>query len=362
MAKEILFTFELETGMRICENVLDSKGRLVVSEGTYVNSEIINKLDNLSIMEVAVDTEIDAIPEMEDLLDMVAAAAEAAKENQAFSFFEDEHSTDINVNQSLLDSLAQYHTNMDVDNVMGTVQRLLCTYKDSMKIFDILHEMEHNDEITYQHSVKVTLIGQTLGKWLGFSKEDLEQLALAGMLHDLGKMRVPAEILNKKGKLTKEEFDVIKGHVVKGYEVIKDMDLDIRVKEACLMHHERCDGTGYPLKLKQERISSFAKIIAIADVYEAMTSVRSYRKNFCPFDVIQIFESEGLYKYDPQYIMTFLHNIVSSYLNTNIRLTDGRIGEIVMINQHCLYKPVVRVDNEFLDLSRQFVLKIAEVL
>lgn len=362
MAREILFTFELETGMRICEDVLDSKKRLVVTQGTIVNPEIINKLDSLSIMEVAVDTEIDVIPEMDDLLDMVSAAAEAARENQSFSFFEDEHTTDINVNQGILDSLAQYHTNMDVDNVIATVQRLLCTYKDSMKVFDLLHEMEHTDEITYQHSVKVTLIGQTLGKWLGFSTEDLEQLALAGMLHDLGKMRVPSEILNKKGKLTKEEYEVVKGHVIKGYEVIKDMDLDIRVKEACLMHHERCDGTGYPLKLKQERISSFAKIIAIADVYEAMTSVRSYRKNFCPFDVIQLFESEGLYKYDPQYIMTFLHNIVSSYLNTNIRLTDGRVGEIVMINQNCLYKPVVRVDNEFIDLSRQFVLKIAEVL
>ncbi len=362
MAKEMLFTFELETGMCICEDVFDSKGRLVVSQGTFVNSEIINKLDNLSIMEVAVDAEIDTIPEMEDLLDMVAAAAEAANDNGDFSFFEDEHSTNINVNQSLLDSLAQYHTNMDVDNVMGTVQRILCTCKDSMKIFDILHEMEHTDETTYQHSVKVTLIGQTLGKWLGFSKDDLEQLALAGMLHDLGKMRVPSEILNKKGKLTKEEYEIVKAHAVKGFEIIKDMELDIRVKEACLMHHERCDGTGYPLKLKQERISSFAKIIAIADVYEAMTSVRSYRKNFCPFDVIQLFESEGLYKYDPQYIMTFLHNIVSSYLNTNVRLTDGRVGEIVMINQQCLYKPVVRIGNEFLDLSRQYVVKIAEVL
>ena len=172
MAKEMLFTFELETGMCICEDVFDSKGRLVVSQGTFVNSEIINKLDNLSIMEVAVNAEVDTIPEMEDLLDMVAAAAEAANDNGNFSFFEDEHSTNINVNQSLLDSLAQYHTNMDVDNVMGTVQRILCTCKDSMKIFDILHEMEHTDETTYQHSVKVTLIGQTLGKWLGFSKDD----------------------------------------------------------------------------------------------------------------------------------------------------------------------------------------------
>ena len=359
MAREILFTFELEIGMRICEDVLDSKKRLVVPEGTIVNAEILNRLDTFSIMEVAVDTEIDTIPEMEDLLDLVA---EAAADNQNFSFFEPEHSTDINVDQNLLDSIAQYHTNMDVDNVLGTVQRLLCHCKDSMKVFDILHEMEHSDEITYQHSVKVTLIGQTLGKWLGLSSDDLEQLALAGMLHDIGKMCIPPEILNKKGKLTKEEFEIVKTHGIKGYEIIKDMDLDVRVKETCLMHHERCDGTGYPLKVKQERISQFAKIIAIADVYEAMTSVRSYRKNFCPFDVIQLFESEGLYKYEPHFIMTFLNNIVSSYLNTNVRLTDGRIGEIVMINKHCLYKPVVRVDNDFLDLSRQFVVKIAEVL
>lgn len=358
MAKVILFTFELEIGMRVFEDVLDSKSRVIIPEGTILNIDMINKLDNLSIMEVAVDTEIDPIPDIEDILELVALT----HEESAFSFFDGEHSTDIHVDQNLLNSLAQHRTNMDVANVIGTVQRLLCTCSDSMQVFDILHEMENTDMTTYQHSVKVTLISQTLGKWLGMSPDDLEQLALAGMLHDIGKMSIPSEILNKKGKLTKEEFDVVKGHAVKGYEIIKDMDLDVRVKEACLMHHERCDGSGYPLKFKHERISPFAKIIAIADVYDAMTSVRSYRKNFCPFDVIQLFESEGLYKYDPLFIMTFLNNIVSSYLNTYVRLTDGRVGEIVMINKHCLYKPVVRINGEFYDLSRQFVVKIAEVL
>ena len=145
----------------------------------------------------------------------------------------------------------------------------------------------------------------------------------------------------------------MKGHSVEGYNVLKDYPIDIRVKYAALMHHERCDGSGYPNGFKAKQIEDFSKIIAIVDVYDAMTADRQYRKAICPFDVIGGFERDGFLKFDTKYLMIFLERIVESYLHTIVRLNDGREGEVVMINKLSLSKPVVRVGDSFVDLSKE---------
>lgn len=183
------------------------------------------------------------------------------------------------------------------------------------------------------------------------SEEETRVLTLAGLLHDIGKMLVPKEIITKAGNLTKEEFDIIKTHSIKGYQALKDYSIDIRIKYVALMHHERCDGSGYPNGFVKEQLDDFARIVAIADVYDAMTSSRRYRDAICPFDVVEEFERDGFLKFDPGYLMTFLERIVLSYLHNIVRLNDGREGEVVMINKLSLSKPIVRIGEEFIDLS-----------
>jgi HD-GYP domain-containing protein (c-di-GMP phosphodiesterase class II) len=129
------------------------------------------------------------------------------------------------------------------------------------------------------------------------------------------------------------------------------------------MHHERFDGSGYPSNLRGSEIEDFAKIIAIADVYDAMTATRCYREPLCPFEAIRIFEDEGLQKYDPRFIMTFLENVVSSYINNRVVLSNGIIGDIVFINKMFLSKPIVRTeDGDFIDLSKERGLGILAIL
>jgi HD-GYP domain-containing protein (c-di-GMP phosphodiesterase class II) len=118
------------------------------------------------------------------------------------------------------------------------------------------------------------------------------------------------------------------------------------------MHHERCDGTGYPNGLVSHEIEPFAKLIAIADVYDAMTCARVYRGPLCPFEVISLFETEGYLKYDTKYLLTFLEGIVQTYINNNVRLSNKMEGEIVLINKFDLSRPVIMVGDEFIDLSR----------
>ena len=362
MAKKILFTFELEPGMIAYSNVYDDDGRLIISKGTTLTNDIISKLDSFSILEVPIDVPSEDTETVSKSEEVVSERNASLRNSEAYKKFVENYEVGLEVSKQILDDLVMHKDNFDPAVALSTVQKVLVNCGNSNQVFDILHNMEQSDSPTYQHSLKVALISRVLGRWLGFPEEDLNHLAVAGLLHDIGKLVIPNEILNKSSKLTPEEYEIVKGHVVKGYELIKDLHVDIRVKEACLLHHERCDGSGYPFKVKTERITPFARILAIADVYDAMTSNRSYRKGFCPFDVIQLFEAEGLYKYDPQYILTFLENIVTAYVNDKVRLSDGREGEIVLINKLSLAKPMVKVGNTFIDLSREPILRIVDLL
>ncbi|MHB8129402.1 MAG: HD-GYP domain-containing protein, partial [Mobilitalea sp.] len=212
------------------------------------------------------------------------------------------------------------------------------------------------------HCLNVSLICNIFAGWLKFSPEDTRILTLGGLLHDIGKMMIPKEIISKDGKLTDEEYKIIKTHSIKGYQALKDHPVDIRVKYAALMHHERCDGSGYPNGFVAEQIDDYAKIVAIADVYDAMTSNRRYRNAICPFDVVENFEHEGFLKYDPGYLMIFMERIVQSYMHNIVRLNDGREGEVVMINKLALSRPVLRIGTGFVDLSKEHKLTIEAII
>ena len=187
-------------------------------------------------------------------------------------------------------------------------------------------------------------------------------LTLCGLLHDIGKVRIPRKILEKPGKLTPTEFEVMKAHVNEGYDIIKDKDIDSRVKEACLLHHETCDGTGYPFGLTSEKIPDFAKIIAIADIYDAMTSDRVYRSAVCPFTVIHLMEQECFSTLDPKFALPFFKNVASSYIHNNVKLSNGETGEVVLINDRSLSRPVIRCKDKFIDLSAAPDLTITSIL
>ena len=151
-------------------------------------------------------------------------------------------------------------------------------------------------------------------------------------------------------------------HTIKGYNIIKDKDIDSRIVNTILMHHERCDGSGYPNGLTGNQIDDFAKIVAIADVYDAMTSARIYRGPLCPFEVIELFETEGYQKYDAHYLLTFLDGIVQTYIHNEVRLSNGQKGKIVMLNKNALTKPVIQSGKSFIDLSKHKEISILEIL
>lgn len=367
MAKKTLFSFELEPGMIVAEDVYRPNGGMLFPKHTMLNELMIAKLPLYNIMELPIEDgpiekpkfDIEKLVELarKDMEEKQAAEtpvpdsyAQKLKSSPEYKVFCEKYDTAVGNINNRISAFLDGRETLDTDALVTDALNLM--EGNTIHIFDMLHNMPVHDDYVYEHSTNVALISATIGKWLNLSETDVNNLLLAGLLHDLGKLAIPSDLLNKPGKLTDDEFEVIKSHPRRSYELIKDMPLDIKIKEACLLHHERCDGSGYPFGISGNKISPYAKIIAIADVYDAMTSPRSYREALCPFKAIEVFEQEGLYKYDPKFIMTFLENIGSTYLNNNILLSDGRKGEIVMLNKLILSKPMIKCNEEFIDLSK----------
>ena len=208
------------------------------------------------------------------------------------------------------------------------------------RIIKYLHSPKTYDNYLLSHSVNVSYYAMLIGKWLGMSNKLILDLITAGLFHDIGKLKIPQYILSKTRALTTKEFEIIKQHVSFGYDMVKDIKhLDSNIKESILMHHERLDGSGYPNGIDGEGIGEYARIIAIADVYDAMTSDRVYREKISPQKTLQMFlESRGI-TYDKYYLNIFLSNLVTQLLNTS----DKFMPEIGNITINTLTNNTVRL-------------------
>ena len=218
-------------------------------------------------------------------------------------------------------------------------------------------------DVIYRHGVNVATLSALIGKWIGFDKKQLNLLVYSAIFHDIGKTRVSREILNKTTSLTTNEFKLIKNHPVISYKMIKEIPfLDKCVSYGVLMHHEREDGSGYPLGLKGEAIHDFGKIIAIADVFDAINSNRGYKRKKAPFEALQIVKNESLGKLNYEYVNIFLEHIVNYYIGEEVLLNTREKCKIIQMNVNNLEKPLVLKDGEFIDLDKQKDLYIEEIL
>ncbi len=230
-------------------------------------------------------------------------------------------------------------------------------------VVSCLNKIRTVHEYTYCHSINVSLICSLLGSWLKLGDEQIKQLSYCGLLHDIGKAKISSDILNKPDKLTQKEFEEIKRHPIMAYEILKtDPSISKEIALGVLMHHEREDGSGYPFGLKSDKISFFAKIVAVADIYDAMTSERTFKKRTPQLKVLEIYKSELLVKCDPGIVITFFKNIVEYYLGSIVKLSNGQSGEIVFINTNDISKPLVKLkDGNIIDLYNQSDIKILEM-
>jgi putative nucleotidyltransferase with HDIG domain len=226
-------------------------------------------------------------------------------------------------------------------------------------IIQCLSTIRDFDVYTYCHSINVALYSMLVARWVRLSIEEIREAVLAGLLHDIGKSHTPTVILNKKGKLNDDEFDIMKKHPIYGYNLAKEApQISKEVLKAILMHHEREDGTGYPLGINGDQQGLYTKIVAIADVYDALTSERVYKQRITPFETFKIIERTGLGHFDTRILMTFLHNIASYYIGAGVVMSNGKKGTVAFVSSNCISSPIVLVEDKCIDLSRETELKI----
>lgn len=388
MKTRIILVKEATPDMIVAEDVYTYSGQNIVPKGTVITNHTITRLKLYSISEITIQVENAELEEVDCPLqepkhDKDEVIYKFAEENKKKAL---EHKdigaeyieiirgtkeyTQFNnivydsakvLENSLSTFITRAGEDFDTNTLLNQTKEIIVMNRNPMSTFHILQNVRKYDDSTFIHSLNVAIICNTFGKWIQMPKDDLDILTLAGLLHDIGKMAIPEQIIKKPEILTDSEYSVVKLHPKRGYNIIESMRIDERIKNAVLQHHERCDGSGYPYGLKGDQIDDFAKIVAIADIYDAMTSARVYRGPLCPFEVISVFEAEGYEKFEAKFIIPFLEGIVNTYLNTQVVLSDGREGVIVLNNKNALSRPVVMVGQELVDLSKEKDLFISQI-
>ncbi|MBC8563483.1 MULTISPECIES: HD-GYP domain-containing protein [Jutongia] len=256
--------------------------------------------------------------------------------------------------QLLEKSLSEYIVREDEDlntnKLLKETREIIALSDDPVHTFRMLRRVRRYDDLTYIHSLNVAILCHEFANWMHMPEEEQDILTLAGLLHDVGKMGIPGKIIKKAGLLTDEEYELIKQHPQKGYDFLKKHPLDERIMNAALMHHERCDGSGYPQGLKADEIDDFAKIVAIADYYDALTSARVYREPHCPFEVFRMLQQERD-KFDSTYLAVFMEGVASFYIGCEVVLSNQKRARMVDTNPTDQSNPIVKMDGLIVNLA-----------
>lgn len=357
-------TAMLVPGMVVAQDAINSSNILVVSKGTVLNDEAIMKLTFHGIYAIYIkeDSEHPVSGVSEEETGQGEERVSRIAQTKEFQEFQASYEKEIETMQDVFNDIITFQEKKpDISALSVQATQMLDGMQNRFQVFDMLNGIRDYDDSTYCHCLNVALICSVFADWMHMSQMEKELATVSGLLHDIGKLKIPEKIIKKPARLTDEEYWIIKGHPAEGYRILYDARFNVGIQNAALMHHERVDGTGYPLGLKADQIDKYAKMVAIADVYDAMTAARVYRKKICPFQVIEMFEKEGLSMFDPEYLLVFLENMVQTYLRAHVILSDKTEGEIVMLNKQRLSRPILQTKDGFLNLMERMDLRIEEV-
>ncbi len=265
----------------------------------------------------------------------------SATNKQEFSRASAAHSTATQLTRSFMDDV-RLGQGINIKDVKSSVSECVSSIMRNPDAMMWMSKIRKKDEYTSEHSVNVGLLAITFGRHLGASEEDLNKLGLAGMLHDVGKMRTPNEVLNKEGQLTNEEFDIMKFHAQHGRDIlIAHKDVYHGAVDVAYSHHEALDGTGYPRKIKAAGITDFTRIVTLCDVYDAITSERVYKKGRSSLEALKILYQNKGTKYDEKLVGEFISCIGLYPPGSIVELQNGQVGIVISTNYRNRHLPKV---------------------
>lgn len=274
-------------GDRLAENVYDAYGNIILEKDTVLNCKLKRQLVDLGIISINIYNPL-----------------------TNFDDYEKVHKTIIQEVESTLTCIS-YKNDHIYDEITEYFSKMCESISDNPIIIKSLDRIRKLDNYTFKHSINTSLYSMLIAIWMNQSNKEIINATQAGILHDIGKIYIPYEILNKETKLTEEEYEEIKKHTLYGYFLLNNFsEFNQEVKKAVLFHHERIDSLGYPLGAKPDSVGITSKIVAVADVYDAMTTDRVYKMSISSSEAVNYLSTDGMKILDNNIIKVFKKNIL----------------------------------------------------
>ena len=319
----------VKEGSRLGKSICSADGRVLLGEGVPFKKEFIQKLAEMGVESVYILDE--KFAELEAQLELNDIISDTTRRES------------IQVTKNSLERLVKGKP-IEMPKILGAVNNILDDLLHQDTLLVNLSDIRTFDDYTFAHSVNVAVLSLIMGIALGYDQLKLRNLGVGALLHDIGKTQLSLDLLNKPGKLTEEEFASIQKHSEYGFQIIKDnRELSVLIAHVAYQHHERYDGTGYPRGLKGTGITKFARIVAIADVYDALTADRPYRKRNLPHEAYEYLMGACGSHFDHSLVTLFLKHVAPYPAGTIVELTTGEKAVVVRQHLDCLLRPIVMV-------------------
>lgn len=348
-------------GCIVAKDINGLTNRPIMNKQTILDAELLNVLKGFLIDQVSVENTL------------ITGEEFVPKEIISDEFEEGkiEESSFINMYLKAVQTYKRLFKNwqagskVQVDKVREIIIPLFDKVMETPSSILTLHHYCQKEDYLYHHAISLGLLSGYIARKMKFDQADAYQIAIAGCLADCGMSKISEKILTKTSKLSYEENEEIFKHPLYSYQLVQSSPiLKDSVKIAILEHHERINGSGYILRKKGDAIHIFSKIIAVADVYHAMTSERIYRKKQSPFKVMEMIMQDDFGKFDLRIVKTLLAGLINFSIGSRVKLNNGNIGEIIYIDNNSPTSPLVKVMNssQIINLSKTRDLYIEEIL
>ena len=347
----LVTTRGLKEGHELAKPIYNDKGRVLVQSHVKLKRPIINRLLELGVTFVYVKDELS-----EDIVihSTVSEQVKADSINTVKSLFHSFKDTGFKESSYLLDKTTQKMTSI-VDTLINQIQ-------SNDQMLTLMSDIFISDDYLFEHSVDVTIYTIALANELKLSNDQIREIGLGALLHDIGKVFIPEGILKKTSQLTAGEFETIKTHPELGFEYLRKTDFPLLVAHCAYQHHERLNGSGYPRGLIGDEIHTYGKILAIADVFSAVTSDRVYREAMLPQEGLEILYAGSGTLFDQEMIRIFRDSITVYPNGVTVELNNGAHAIVVKQNNKLPNRPIVRVFSHHDQVVKPYDLDLAKEL
>lgn len=343
--RKFIRTRSLQNGMIIDQSIVDRAGRILIARNTPMDEFHKESLLKMGIGGVYIrEGEEDEDAEDKSGSPVVSAAVQKVIDNNMVA---DRAKVKLSesVKARVVEGIQYLYNDTESEGFTSATKDitddLMKAITDNDALAVDISALKVSDEYTFKHSVDVATMSMIVAKRYGLDDKDVYEIGISGLLHDVGKSKIPNEILNKAGKLTDDEFAMMKQHSLFGYGILKEKDdLSNQIKMGVLQHHEKMNSRGYPMGVGADKINLFARIISVADIYDALVTERPYKKPFSPRDAVEMIMSMTD-ELDINVMRSFLESVILYPVGTDVELSTGEHARVVENNPQYVLRPKV---------------------